>query len=54
MPVRTGAEYARSRSIAGWRSGSSIESQDRLKFSALTGVRSMKSSLTPADDPAEC
>jgi D-arabinose 1-dehydrogenase-like Zn-dependent alcohol dehydrogenase len=29
------------RSIAGWPSGSSIDSQDTLRFSALTGVRSM-------------
>ncbi len=29
------------RSIAGWPSGSSIDSQDTLAFSALTGVRSM-------------
>ena len=29
------------RSIAGWPSGRSIDSQDTLQFSALTGVRSM-------------
>ncbi len=29
------------RSITGWPSGSSIDSQDTLAFSALTGVRSM-------------
>ncbi len=29
------------RSIKGWYSGTSIDSQDTLKFSALTGVRSM-------------
>lgn len=29
------------RSVAGWPSGSSIDSQDTLAFSALTGVRSM-------------
>jgi D-arabinose 1-dehydrogenase-like Zn-dependent alcohol dehydrogenase len=29
------------RSIAGWPSGSSIDSQDTLNFSVLTGVRSM-------------
>jgi D-arabinose 1-dehydrogenase-like Zn-dependent alcohol dehydrogenase len=29
------------RSIAGWPSGRSIDSQDTLRFSALTGVRSM-------------
>ena len=30
-----------SRSVAGWYSGTSIDSQDTLSFSALTGVRSM-------------
>jgi D-arabinose 1-dehydrogenase-like Zn-dependent alcohol dehydrogenase len=30
-----------SRSVAGWYSGTSIDSQDTLAFSALTGVRSM-------------
>jgi D-arabinose 1-dehydrogenase-like Zn-dependent alcohol dehydrogenase len=29
------------RSILGWPSGTSIDSQDTLAFSALTGVRSM-------------
>ena len=29
------------RSVAGWPSGSPIDSQDTLAFSALTGVRSM-------------
>jgi len=29
------------RSIAGWPAGTSVESQDALSFSALTGVRSM-------------
>jgi D-arabinose 1-dehydrogenase-like Zn-dependent alcohol dehydrogenase len=29
------------RSILGWYSGSSIDSQDTLSFSALSGVRSM-------------
>ena len=29
------------RSISGWPSGSSIDSEDTLDFSALTGVRSM-------------
>jgi D-arabinose 1-dehydrogenase-like Zn-dependent alcohol dehydrogenase len=29
------------RSVAGWPSGTSIESQDTMSFSALTGVRSM-------------
>src|SRR5262249_56290666 len=30
-----------SRSVVGWYSGTSIDSQDTLAFSALTGVRSM-------------
>jgi D-arabinose 1-dehydrogenase-like Zn-dependent alcohol dehydrogenase len=29
------------RSVAGWYSGTAIDSQDTLKFSVLTGVRSM-------------
>ncbi|HJZ13401.1 MAG TPA: alcohol dehydrogenase, partial [Acidobacteriota bacterium] len=29
------------RSISGWPSGTSIDSQDTLEFCALTGVRSM-------------
>jgi D-arabinose 1-dehydrogenase-like Zn-dependent alcohol dehydrogenase len=33
------------RSITGWPSGSSIDSQDTLAFSALTGVRSMNEVL---------
>ncbi len=30
-----------SRSVQGWYSGTSIDSQDALRFSSLTGVRSM-------------
>jgi len=30
-----------SRSVAGWYSGTSIDSQDTLSFSVLSGVRSM-------------
>jgi D-arabinose 1-dehydrogenase-like Zn-dependent alcohol dehydrogenase len=40
------------RSIAGWPSGSSIDSQDTLAFSALTGVRSMNEVL-PLERAAE-
>jgi D-arabinose 1-dehydrogenase-like Zn-dependent alcohol dehydrogenase len=29
------------RSVKGWYSGTAIDSQDTLRFSALTGVRSM-------------
>ena len=40
------------RSIVGWPSGSSIDSQDTLRFSALTGVRSMNESF-PLERAAE-
>jgi D-arabinose 1-dehydrogenase-like Zn-dependent alcohol dehydrogenase len=40
------------RSIAGWPSGRSIDSQDTLRFSALTGVRSMNEEF-PLERAAE-
>ena len=40
------------RSIAGWPSGRSIDSQDTLRFSALTGVRSMNE-VFPLERAAE-
>src|SRR5881396_2243776 len=40
------------RSIAGWPSGRSIDSQDTMAFSVLTGVRSMNE-LLPLDRAAE-
>jgi D-arabinose 1-dehydrogenase-like Zn-dependent alcohol dehydrogenase len=40
------------RSIAGWPSGTSIESQDAMSFSALTGVRSMNE-VFPLERAAE-
>jgi D-arabinose 1-dehydrogenase-like Zn-dependent alcohol dehydrogenase len=40
------------RSLAGWPSGRSIDSQDTLQFSALTGVRSMNESF-PLERAAE-
>jgi D-arabinose 1-dehydrogenase-like Zn-dependent alcohol dehydrogenase len=40
------------RSIAGWPAGTSVESQDAMAFSALTGVRSMNE-LFPLDRVAE-
>ena len=40
------------RSILGWPSGSSIDSQDTLQFSALTGVRSMNE-IFPLERAAE-
>jgi alcohol dehydrogenase/propanol-preferring alcohol dehydrogenase len=40
------------KSVAGWPSGSSIDSQDTLKFSALTGVRPM-TQVFPLEKAAE-
>jgi D-arabinose 1-dehydrogenase-like Zn-dependent alcohol dehydrogenase len=40
------------RSITGWPSGSSIDSQDTMRFSALTGVRSMNE-VFPLERAAE-
>jgi D-arabinose 1-dehydrogenase-like Zn-dependent alcohol dehydrogenase len=40
------------RSVKGWYSGTSIDSQDTLAFSARTGVRSMNESY-PLDRVAE-
>ena len=41
LEVPAGLLIAGRRSVTGWPSGSSIDSQDTLRFSALTGVRSM-------------
>ena len=41
LEVSPGLLIAGCRSIKGWYSGTSIDSQDTLKFSAFTGVRSM-------------
>ena len=40
------------RSVKGWYSGTAIDSQDTMNFSALTGVRSMNESF-PLDRVAE-
>lgn len=40
------------RSIAGWPSGTSIDSQDTMSFSTLTGVRSM-SQIFPLEKASE-
>jgi D-arabinose 1-dehydrogenase-like Zn-dependent alcohol dehydrogenase len=40
------------RSILGWPSGSSIDSQDTLSFSAISGVRSMNE-VFPLERAAE-
>jgi D-arabinose 1-dehydrogenase-like Zn-dependent alcohol dehydrogenase len=41
ISITAGALISGRRSIAGWPSGTSIDSQDTMSFSALTGVRSM-------------
>ncbi len=41
LPVNTLNLIAARRSVSGWPSGTAIESEDTLNFSALTGVRSM-------------
>jgi D-arabinose 1-dehydrogenase-like Zn-dependent alcohol dehydrogenase len=41
IQVAAGLLIGGRRSVSGWASGSSIDSQDTLSFSALTGVRSM-------------
>ena len=40
LQVPAGVLIGGRRSIAGWPSGTSIESEDTMKFAALTGVRS--------------
>jgi D-arabinose 1-dehydrogenase-like Zn-dependent alcohol dehydrogenase len=40
------------RSVAGWPSGSSIDSQDTMSFCAQTGIRSMNE-LLPLEKAAE-
>jgi len=41
MPLNTAALIGKRAGIAGWPSGSSIDSEDTMKFSAMTGVRPM-------------
>ena len=41
MPINTAALIGRRTGIYGWPSGSSIDSEDTMKFSAMTGVRPM-------------
>ncbi len=52
MEVPAGALIGGRRSIAGWPSGTSIDSQDAMNFSALTGVRSMNE-VFPLERAAE-
>jgi D-arabinose 1-dehydrogenase-like Zn-dependent alcohol dehydrogenase len=47
LPLLSGRQ-----SIQGWYSGSSIDSQDSLYFSALSGVRSMNE-IFPLEQAAE-
>jgi D-arabinose 1-dehydrogenase-like Zn-dependent alcohol dehydrogenase len=48
LQVPAGALIGGRRSIAGWPSGRSIESEDTMKFAALTGVRS-RNEVFPLD-----
>jgi D-arabinose 1-dehydrogenase-like Zn-dependent alcohol dehydrogenase len=52
LEVNAGLMIGGRRSITGWPSGSSIDSQDTLSFSALTGVRAM-SEVFPLERAAE-
>jgi D-arabinose 1-dehydrogenase-like Zn-dependent alcohol dehydrogenase len=52
LEVNAGLFIAGRRSILGWPSGSSIDSQDTLSFSVLTGVRSMNE-IFPLERAAE-
>jgi D-arabinose 1-dehydrogenase-like Zn-dependent alcohol dehydrogenase len=52
LQVPAGALIGGRRSIQGWPSGSSIDSQDTLAFSALNGVRSMNE-VFPLERTAE-
>lgn len=52
LPVNTLPMIGERQSVAGWPSGSSIDSQDTLAFSALTGVRPM-TEVYPLERAAE-
>jgi D-arabinose 1-dehydrogenase-like Zn-dependent alcohol dehydrogenase len=52
LEVSAGLFIAGRRSIIGWPSGNSIDSQDTLSFSALTGVRAM-TEVFPLERAAE-
>jgi D-arabinose 1-dehydrogenase-like Zn-dependent alcohol dehydrogenase len=41
MPLNTGALIGKRTGLYGWPSGSSIDSEDTMKFAAMTGVRPM-------------
>ena len=52
LEVSSFSLIAGQRSVAGWASGSAIDSEDTMNFSALTGVRSMNE-LFPLERAAE-
>jgi D-arabinose 1-dehydrogenase-like Zn-dependent alcohol dehydrogenase len=52
LEVNAGLFIAGRRSIVGWPSGNSVDSQDTLSFSVLTGVRSMNE-IFPLERAAE-
>lgn len=52
LQVQAGFLIGGRRSVAGWPSGSSIDSQDTMAFAALTGVRSMNE-IFPLERAAE-
>ena len=52
LPVNTLPMIGQRQSIAGWPSGSAIDSEDTLTFSALTGVRPM-TEVYPLEHAAE-
>jgi D-arabinose 1-dehydrogenase-like Zn-dependent alcohol dehydrogenase len=52
MPLSPAQLIGRSQAIKGWYSGTSIDSQDTLSFSVLTGVRSMNE-VFPLEQAAE-
>jgi len=52
MPLNTAALIGKRAGIYGWPSGSSIDSEDTMRFSALTGVRPMTETF-PLEKAAE-
>lgn len=52
LPVNTMSMIAGKHSIAGWSSGTAVDSEDTMRFSALTGVRSINE-IYPLDQAKE-
>jgi len=52
MPLNTASLIGKRTGIYGWPSGSSIDSEDTMKFSARTGVRPMIETF-PLEQAAE-